>query len=194
MPHRRPDDYFAEMLKSDDHMARVKDKLLFEQKKMSAVEARKKRQSSATFGKQVAAERLKARAADKKATLDNIAAWRKQRGRNGNSATGGAGDEGDIDAVLAGQGGGREGGGKKNFKRAGKDKKYGFGGAPKRFGKTNDAKSSKSLKDYSAGRNKALPPGVKPKGRGGSSGGGKGGARPGKFARTAAKGKSGSRR
>ena len=192
VPHRRPDDYFAEMLKSDDHMARVKDKLLFEQKKMSAVEARKKRQASASFGKQVAAERIKARAADKKATLDNIAAWRKQRGRNRNTGGSGGADDADIDAMLEG-GGKREGGGGggKNFKRMGKDKKYGFGGKPKRFAKSNDAKSSKSLKEFSVGRNKALPPGVKHKGKGG---GNKGGARPGKFARSAAKGKSGSRR
>lgn len=189
--HRRPDDYFAEMIKSDSHMARVKDKLLFEQKKMSAVDARKKRQSAAEFGKEVASERLKARAADKKATLDSLASWRKQRGRHGNSATGGAGgSDGDIDAMLDGRGGGgaprgEARGGKPNFKRAGKDKKYGFGGQPKRVEKGNDARSSKSLRDFKPGRNKALPPGVKPKTRGGAKG--KDGKRPGQAARAAKK-------
>ncbi|POM57374.1 RRNA-processing protein EBP2, partial [Phytophthora palmivora] len=43
--YKRPDDYFAEMLKSDAHMAKVKDKLIYEQKKITAVEERKKSQA-----------------------------------------------------------------------------------------------------------------------------------------------------
>jgi rRNA-processing protein EBP2 len=199
VPHRRPDDFFAEMLKSDAHMARVKDKLLFEQKKISAVEQRKQRATAAEFGKQVAAERVKARGADKKATLDALASWRKQRGRHGSGGgrvEGGGGAE--LDAVLEGGGGSGRGGGKPNFRRAGKDAKYGFGGQPKRVAKANSAKSSRSLKDFAPGRNKALPPGVRPKQRGGGGGGGggakKGGARPGKAARAAKKGGGGGRR
>eukprot|EP01138_Halocafeteria_seosinensis_P002541 gb/GECG01002599.1/.p1 GENE.gb/GECG01002599.1/~~gb/GECG01002599.1/.p1 ORF type:complete len:230 (+),score=62.71 gb/GECG01002599.1/:1-690(+) len=42
--HMRPDDYFAEMLKSDKHMAKVKDKLIVEQQRMKAFEQRKKAQ------------------------------------------------------------------------------------------------------------------------------------------------------
>ncbi|RLN94050.1 hypothetical protein BBJ28_00005556, partial [Nothophytophthora sp. Chile5] len=43
--YKRPGDYFAEMLKSDAHMAKVKDKLIYEQKKITAVEERKKSQA-----------------------------------------------------------------------------------------------------------------------------------------------------
>ena len=44
IPYERPSDYLAEMVKSDAHMARIKDRLLFEKKKMAAVEERKRKQ------------------------------------------------------------------------------------------------------------------------------------------------------
>lgn len=37
-PYYRPDDYLAEMLKSDDHMRKVKARLVGEQRRMEAVE------------------------------------------------------------------------------------------------------------------------------------------------------------
>ena len=39
---RRPADYFAEMVKSDDHMKRVKEKLLYEKKLAEEQEQRRK--------------------------------------------------------------------------------------------------------------------------------------------------------
>jgi len=38
--HVRPTDYMATMIKSDEHMARIKQRLLLEERKMSAVEQR----------------------------------------------------------------------------------------------------------------------------------------------------------
>eukprot|EP00951_Prasinocladus_malaysianus_P021162 scaffold174596_cov33-Prasinocladus_malaysianus.AAC.1 len=37
---RRPDDYYAEMVKSDEHMLRVKEQLNFETQKIEAAEER----------------------------------------------------------------------------------------------------------------------------------------------------------
>lgn len=51
--YKRPQDYFAEMLKSDAHMAKVKDKLIYEQKKIAAVEERKKSQAHRKVAKEV---------------------------------------------------------------------------------------------------------------------------------------------
>ena len=39
-PWLRPPDYYAEMVKSDDHMAKVKQQLLYEQNQLEATEER----------------------------------------------------------------------------------------------------------------------------------------------------------
>ena len=49
VPTRRPDDYFAENMKSDAHMGRVKDKLLLESKKMDAFEKRRQRETNRKY-------------------------------------------------------------------------------------------------------------------------------------------------
>jgi len=41
IPYLRPDDFFAEMIKTDNHMAKIKDRLIYERKKMEATEKRK---------------------------------------------------------------------------------------------------------------------------------------------------------
>ena len=58
VPYLRPDDYYAEMLKSDGHMQRIRDTLLFEERKLAAFQRRKKAQSKKS-GKQLNAEKLK---------------------------------------------------------------------------------------------------------------------------------------
>lgn len=193
VPHRRPDDFLAEMLKSDAHMKKIKDKLLFESKKMAAVEHRKQEKSAAVYAKEATAEKMREKAAEKRATLEGVKQWQK-RSRDGRPERADA----ELDAVLSGNGKRPKGGGaaagagasaRPSFKRAGKDKKYGFGGAPKRLAKTNDARSSASTRDFSLGRNRALPPGVKPRGAAGGSNKGSGAARPGKRSRDGARGK-----
>ena len=39
-PWLRPPDYYAEMVKSDDHMARVKEQLMYEQRQIEGAEER----------------------------------------------------------------------------------------------------------------------------------------------------------
>jgi len=208
VPHLRPDDYFAEMLKSDAHMVRVRGKLLAEKERIEAVEARKKSQESRKFAKQVQAEKAKERAAEKKATEESVTEWRKQRARAGGSGAVDAGKG--LEKVLAATGraaiaeargqrpGGPAAGGPKrgpSRKRQHKDTKFGFGGR-KRNAKENDTKSAKDTTAFSAKRNRELPTGMSMRkaGRGGGaagkrSGSAKPGARPGKSSRDRSRGK-----
>jgi rRNA-processing protein EBP2 len=72
IPFSRPTDYFAEMVKSDEHMGRVKDKLRDEAaNKKAATEARRQRDLK-KFGKQVQVAKMQERAKEKRETLDRI--------------------------------------------------------------------------------------------------------------------------
>lgn len=86
VPYLRPDDYYAEMIKSDGHMQRIRDSLLFEERKMAAFQRRKKAQEHKKFGKQLNAERIKNKAAEKRMAIDAISQIRKRRKNNGGSA------------------------------------------------------------------------------------------------------------
>jgi rRNA-processing protein EBP2 len=71
-PFTRPTDYFAEMVKSDEHMGKVKDKLRDEAAgKKAAAEARRQRDLK-KFGKQVQVAKMQERAKEKRDTLDRI--------------------------------------------------------------------------------------------------------------------------
>jgi len=208
--HRRPDDFFAEMLKSDEHMQKVrsaaappfsrisppcararcpaaagpvlttarapaaapqiKDKVLTEQRKMSAVESRRKQRDNLKHVKEVASERIKAKAAEKRAHTDTLKQWKRHRG---DAEHAGASRERALEAAVAppGRGGGGAGGsrapprpGAQSFRRKGKESKYGHGGQ-KRYLKDNTARSSGDFRAFSASRNKELPPGLAHKGK-----------------------------
>ncbi|KAJ2906620.1 hypothetical protein MKZ38_000875 [Zalerion maritima] len=179
----RPGDYFAEMVKDDGHMEKVKAKLVEEAtNKKAAAEARKLRDLK-KFGKQVQVAKLQERAKQKRETLDKIKTLKKKR-----SDTSGAGlgtNEADlfdvgVDTELSKSsaskkrgppGGGRDGG--NPHKRQKKNEKYGFGGK-KRHSKSGDAKSSGDLSGFSVRKMKGMP----------SSGGGAK-QRPGKARRKA---------
>ncbi len=83
IPFRRPDDYYAEMVKSDDHMGRIKERLLLEKAQIEQKEERRQKAMMKKFGKQVQAEKLKDRSMKKKAEIDTISKWRKQRQNSG---------------------------------------------------------------------------------------------------------------
>ncbi len=72
VPFTRPTDYFAEMVKSDEHMGRVKDKLVdAAASRRAAAEARRQRDLK-KFGKQVQVAKAQERAKEKRDTLDKI--------------------------------------------------------------------------------------------------------------------------
>lgn len=72
IPFSRPADYFAEMVKSDEHMGRVRQKLVdVAASKKAAAEARKQRDLK-KFGKQVQVEKRQERERAKRETLEKI--------------------------------------------------------------------------------------------------------------------------
>ena len=72
VPFSRPNDYFAEMVKSDEHMGKIKEKMVDEAaNKKAAAEARKQRDLK-KFGKQVQVAKLQERDKAKRETLDKI--------------------------------------------------------------------------------------------------------------------------
>ncbi|KAJ2657059.1 RRNA processing protein [Coemansia sp. RSA 1200] len=157
IPFSRPDDYFAEMVKSDSQMARIRQKLLDQQKSIQNSEEAKKQRQLRKYGKQIQQEKIKEREDKKKAALDKIAAVKK-RLRNAN-----AGDDDDFDIdvnsddeVKPGSGFvGKSKNGRPlpNKKRQIKNAKFGFGGK-KRGLKKNTAASTDDMSGFSVKRNK----------------------------------------
>ncbi|KAF1846940.1 Ebp2-domain-containing protein [Cucurbitaria berberidis CBS 394.84] len=152
----RPADYFAEMVKSDEHMGKIKQKLIDTAAgKKAAAEARKQRDLK-KFGKQVQVAKLQERAKEKKDTIEKINTLKRKRQGADITAT----NEEDIfdvavnndDSKPSDRGRGADGKAFNN-KRSKKDEKYGFGGK-KRHAKSNDAQSSADGRGYSAKRMK----------------------------------------
>lgn len=65
-PFTRPADYFAEMIKSDAHMERIRQRLLDESAGIKRSEEKRKEREGKKFGKQVQVEKLKEREKSKK--------------------------------------------------------------------------------------------------------------------------------
>lgn len=175
VPFTRPGDYFAEMVKTDEHMDKIKKKLYDEAAaKKAAAEARKQRDLK-KFGKQVQVAKLQQRAKEKRETLEKINALKKKRKADTSGPTDDSGDLFDVSIDDANQVGSRkrsrttEKGGP-SLKRQKKNEKYGFGGK-KRHAKSGDALSSGDLRNFSVKKMKG------------------GAKRPGKSKRAAAKGR-----
>ena len=129
---RRPDDFYAEMVKSDEHMKRVRAELIFEQTSLETREERRKAREQKRYGKQVQAEKLKERTLQKKESIKSLDKWRKQRKRSGFADDGKAPEGFEDDApkkrnARESRGGGGQHGGASQ-KREFKDDKFGFGG------------------------------------------------------------------
>ncbi|KAI1335245.1 eukaryotic rRNA processing protein EBP2-domain-containing protein [Xylariaceae sp. FL0016] len=172
VPFSRPTDYFAEMVKDDGHMERIKAKLVEEASaKKASAEARKQRDLK-KFGKQVQVAKLQERAKAKRDTLDKIKTLKRKRQESGGAELGtheadlfdvGVDNELDKYAGKPGSKGPRgAGAGGANHKRQKKDAKYGFGGK-KRHAKSGDAVSSADMSGFSARRMKTGAKGKLPK-------------------------------
>jgi len=79
----RPPDYFAEMVKTDEHMAKIKDRLMHEQQQIEQAEERRKAREQKAYSKQVQAEKQKERQQSKKQQINQIQHLRKQREKSG---------------------------------------------------------------------------------------------------------------
>jgi len=72
VPFSRPTDYFAEMVKDDPHMDRVKERLVADATAKKAASDARKQRDLKKFGKQVQVAKLQERQKAKKDTLDKI--------------------------------------------------------------------------------------------------------------------------
>lgn len=70
--YHRPMDFYAEMVKTDSHMAKVKKKLLFEQNKIKTAEENKANRLHRKLSKSLLADKQREKAAEKKSTLEAI--------------------------------------------------------------------------------------------------------------------------
>ncbi|KAL4385023.1 hypothetical protein GQ457_15G001520 [Hibiscus cannabinus] len=82
-PFLRPPDYYAEMVKTDAHMQKVKGKLLAQKRQIEEAEERRKSREAKRIAKEVQAEKLKERAKQKKQEIEEVKKWRKQRQQSG---------------------------------------------------------------------------------------------------------------
>ena len=196
IPFTRPGDYFAEMVKTDEHMGRIKKKLFDEAAaKKASADARRQRDLK-KFGKQVQVAKLQQRSKEKRETLERVNDLKKSaftlvedlRGwmltdLERKSDTAGTTDDNDLfdvaiddskpDTKKRSRSAADSSG--PNKKRQKKDQKFGFGGK-KRHAKSGDAVSSGDLRGFSAKKMKA----------GGAKKGGS--KRPGKSKRAAGRG------
>ncbi|KAM6921016.1 putative rRNA-processing protein EBP2 [Xenentodon cancila] len=180
IPTKRPDDYFAEMAKSDQHMQKIRKKLISKQMILEKSEKAKKLREQRQFGKKVQIEVIQKRQKEKKAMMSAVKKYQK-----------GMTDK--LDFLEEDQKTGKDssGGPKKtmnkkslNAKRKYKDKKFGFGG--KKSGKKWNTKES--YNDVSSFRAKVAHA---KGGKGGKKGrGGKQNKRPGKSVRKKMKSRS----
>ncbi|OBT83945.1 hypothetical protein VE02_06854 [Pseudogymnoascus sp. 03VT05] len=148
-PFSRPTDFFAEMVKADEHMAKIKAKLVEAAAgKKASAEARKQRDLK-KFGKQVQNAKLQERQKEKTKTMEKIKDLKRKR-QDGDGPT--STNEADMFDVALDEAStkpeGRDRSEKRN-KRNKKDEKYGFGGK-KRHAKSNDAHTTGDLTGFSS--------------------------------------------
>jgi len=200
----RPSDYFAEMVKSDEHMSKIKGKMLEDAAAKKASSDARKQRDLKKFGKQVQQEKLKERAQEKRTMMDKVKSLKRKRQGEGLGESQGEADLFDValedaattekrdkqerrdrGAAKGGRGGrGGRGGGDRGGRgdRDGGDrnakrvkKDDKFGfGGKKRFSKSNDASTAGDMSGYSA---KKMREGKSSGARGGGRGGGRGGSR-----------------
>ncbi|PVU85847.1 hypothetical protein BB560_006890 [Smittium megazygosporum] len=145
----RPPDYFAEMVKTDEDMEKIRKRLVEEHQSIEKSEQAKKQRELKKFGKKIQVEKIKERAATKRETLNKIDLLKK-RSRSNADMDMSMGDDFDValgDSSSAkstfGQGNRRakQKNQMPNKKRLAKNSKYGFGGK-KRGRKVNSADST----------------------------------------------------
>ena len=72
LPFTRPSDYFAEMVKSDAHMERIRQRLLDEGAAIKKSEDARRQRENKKFGKQVQLEKQRERERSKKAMEERL--------------------------------------------------------------------------------------------------------------------------
>ena len=129
---------FAQMAKSDQHMNKIRAKLLSKEQEQERAEKIKKLRELKKYGKKVQVEVQQKRQKEKKEMLEEMKKMRK-------------GQEGNMDFLDKKDSKGKVGSGRKEQKRNFKDKKFGFGGK-KRDVKKNDKRSTDDVSSFRPGQ------------------------------------------
>ncbi|XP_047515682.1 probable rRNA-processing protein EBP2 homolog [Pieris napi] len=139
---RRPDDFFAEMAKTDEHMQKVRKNLMAKQAAQSRVEKVRQLRDQKKMAKRVQIDSKLKQAADKKQMLEQL-----KRVRKGKST--------DLDFLDDNKGKGKKGNvkNKVNKRRTMKDDKFGFGGK-KKGSKLNTRESSSQMDGFNSSAKK----------------------------------------
>ncbi|RWS03344.1 hypothetical protein B4U79_08978 [Dinothrombium tinctorium] len=77
IPTKRPEDYFAEMVKSDEHMQRIRTKLIAKQTAIERSEKARRLRQEKKMGKQIQREVLQKRQQEKKELMEKVKKFRK---------------------------------------------------------------------------------------------------------------------
>jgi rRNA-processing protein EBP2 len=142
---KRPDDYFAEMAKTDDHMKKVRENLIHRQTAIEASEKAKKLRELRKYGKKIQQEVMIKRQKDKREMMDKLKKFKKGREENLDFLD-------NNHNVNDNKGKAKKSMTKQNQKQKYKQSKYGFGGQKKRS-KYNTAESSAEMNKFSRKRN-----------------------------------------
>ncbi|XP_043109332.1 probable rRNA-processing protein EBP2 [Puntigrus tetrazona] len=144
IPTKRPEDYFAEMAKTDQHMQKIRKKLLLKQAAMEKSEKAKKLREQRKYGKKVQTQVIQNRQKQKKAMLSAVKKY--QKGMTDKLEF----SEGDQDQRPKGSATKKQINNKgPNSKRKYKDKKFGFGGK-KKGSKWNNKESHDDVSGFRA--------------------------------------------
>lgn len=196
---RRPDDYFAEMVKDDEHMRKVRERLKAEQESIAAARQKREERESRKRAKEVMSQVAQDKARAKKQQMLKVDEFRKKGiGRLVTDRQGG------VDVQLDPED--DEGGGivrsrprapgkdlrgvRKGKKRELKDAKYGVKSSRPGERKRNSADSAGDMSGYRR-QDRSLPGNMKKRKPPGTTAGGK---RPGKARRMSTLGQKGSKR
>nr|ALS04376.1 putative rRNA-processing protein ebp2-like protein [Acartia pacifica] len=142
IPTKRPEDYFAQMVKTDLHMQKIREKLLTKQQEQERTEKIRKLRELKKYGKKVQVEVQQNRAKEKRQLMDNVKKFRKGKlddldflEKNGNKP----GSDSNRKTL--------------NDRRKFKNDKFGFGGK-KRGLKKNTKESADNVSDYRTSKGK----------------------------------------
>jgi len=137
---KRPEDYFAQMAKTDEHMQKIRQKLLSKQEVQEKIEKVKKLRELKKYGKKVQVEVQQNRLKEKKQLMENVKKFRKGKTDNLDFLEDGAGPKGGNNEKRS-----------VNGKRKAKNEKWGFGGK-KRGMKKNTKESANDVSEYRPSR------------------------------------------
>ncbi|TIA82293.1 hypothetical protein E3P94_02257 [Wallemia ichthyophaga] len=141
VPFSRPNDFFAEMVKTDVQMEKIRQKMMDEKSNIEASEKARKQRELKKVGKKVQNEKMMERQQSKKDMIDKVKSLKRKKG--GVDGLEAGDDDFDIQLEDALEGGkeGKDDNKKRKMSRGARDAKFGHGGK-KKHAKSNTKDST----------------------------------------------------